>query len=327
MVMSKRIGWIDTTKGFCILLMVLGHYQLSPFWMKDLIYSFHMPIFFVMSGILASPKYSYWHYISGKFYSLFLPFILLSFIIGGGQLLVCGNINNFFSDVIVKSLINNEPSSQPLWFLYTLFITDMIYYPFRSTSIKRKNIAVVICVGIGILLLSNGIRLPLRFDIIPFSLGYYIVGSIISHHIIKFGVRNTFSKSLKIFILCFWLLYIPLVLNLKSYDLYCGIGAWYSFLVAVLGSILVLITIIVIHVKLNYRIHRFCLMISINAIAIIAFHSKLFWVADMIRGSVTLLSSNLLFTIFVIFIQLFGMSLISSFFNNYLSICVGKYKR
>ena len=46
---EKRIFWIDALRGIGIFLVVLGH----TFWKgHNVIYAFHMPLFFFISGIL-----------------------------------------------------------------------------------------------------------------------------------------------------------------------------------------------------------------------------------------------------------------------------------
>ena len=60
MSISKRIEYIDIARGIGILLVVMGHNDfslISPFLFK-LIYSFHMPLFFFMSGIFFKPHSS-----------------------------------------------------------------------------------------------------------------------------------------------------------------------------------------------------------------------------------------------------------------------------
>ena len=46
-----RIDWIDLTKGIAIFLMVCGHTSI-PLSISNWIWSFHMPLFFIISGIL-----------------------------------------------------------------------------------------------------------------------------------------------------------------------------------------------------------------------------------------------------------------------------------
>ena len=53
--MNKRIGWIDIAKGVTILLVIVGH-TLIGYKVNDYIYAFHMPLFFICSGLLFKPK-------------------------------------------------------------------------------------------------------------------------------------------------------------------------------------------------------------------------------------------------------------------------------
>ena len=53
----KRVPYVDIAKGIGIILVVMGHNDfalIAPFAHK-LIYSFHMPMFFFMSGMFFKP--------------------------------------------------------------------------------------------------------------------------------------------------------------------------------------------------------------------------------------------------------------------------------
>lgn len=52
MLSDKRIQYLDYTKGFAILLMVFGHVEVCNPHIFNWIYSFHMPIFFIICGML-----------------------------------------------------------------------------------------------------------------------------------------------------------------------------------------------------------------------------------------------------------------------------------
>lgn len=54
MVDSNRIVSFDILKGGGILLVILGHIQI-PYMLKTVIYSFHMPLFFFVSGCFFRP--------------------------------------------------------------------------------------------------------------------------------------------------------------------------------------------------------------------------------------------------------------------------------
>ncbi|MBF1069294.1 MAG: acyltransferase family protein, partial [Prevotellaceae bacterium] len=46
---TKRIEALDIAKGIGIILVIIGH--MSSSYLRDWIYSFHMPLFFIISGI------------------------------------------------------------------------------------------------------------------------------------------------------------------------------------------------------------------------------------------------------------------------------------
>ena len=53
--MASRIKSIDIAKGIGILLVVLGQSVASDSCVKAYIYSFHMPLFFVLAGMVVRP--------------------------------------------------------------------------------------------------------------------------------------------------------------------------------------------------------------------------------------------------------------------------------
>lgn len=55
MKINNRIDFVDTARGIAMLLVILGHCQLSAdCTIEKLIYSFHMPLFFFLSGMFAT---------------------------------------------------------------------------------------------------------------------------------------------------------------------------------------------------------------------------------------------------------------------------------
>lgn len=53
---QPRIAEIDTARGFGLLLMVLGHILTLDSRVHSWIYSFHMPLFFFLSGLVLRPS-------------------------------------------------------------------------------------------------------------------------------------------------------------------------------------------------------------------------------------------------------------------------------
>ena len=52
----ERLVFIDNAKGIGIILMILGHIPNMPEFFHSWIYSFHMPLFFFISGYLFNEK-------------------------------------------------------------------------------------------------------------------------------------------------------------------------------------------------------------------------------------------------------------------------------
>ena len=53
---KQRLSWLDITKGFLMILVVIGHYPGElDFPLSKYIYWFHMPAFFISSGMFFKP--------------------------------------------------------------------------------------------------------------------------------------------------------------------------------------------------------------------------------------------------------------------------------
>ena len=56
---KKRITWIDAAKGLAILLVIAGHTTDSGSFTHNIIFSFHIPLFFILSGYTFKPSNSW----------------------------------------------------------------------------------------------------------------------------------------------------------------------------------------------------------------------------------------------------------------------------
>ncbi len=74
--MKTRLAYIDNLRGFCLALMILGHAGLTLAG-KNLIYSFHMPVFYFLAGLLyRGPSPSVPLFLARKARTLLLPYAL-----------------------------------------------------------------------------------------------------------------------------------------------------------------------------------------------------------------------------------------------------------
>lgn len=79
---KKRIVLYDVIKGVGIILMVIGHTCVQPLY--NWIYCFHMPLFFIISGLFFQPKrYTIMEFLTKRYRQLLLPLIIFTpFVIG-----------------------------------------------------------------------------------------------------------------------------------------------------------------------------------------------------------------------------------------------------
>ncbi len=48
--LSQRIGWLDALRGFAMLCVIMGHLSGMDQQAKIWLYSFHMPLFYIILG-------------------------------------------------------------------------------------------------------------------------------------------------------------------------------------------------------------------------------------------------------------------------------------
>lgn len=154
---KSRLSYIDISKGWAILMVLVGH--LAQFCVKgesadgvfNFVYSFHMPLFFFLSGYVVSlsrDKINYnlaWTFVLKKMKSLLIPFFVWGVVI----YLMCNhNINiNEIGNRVVEVFV--KPDGNAPWFLITLFSIQMFFLLFCLISNIISNNKIAEYVGGG----------------------------------------------------------------------------------------------------------------------------------------------------------------------------------
>lgn len=166
--MNSRLDWIDISKFLGVSLVVLGHMD-SPY--SRLIYSFHMPLFFFISGFFLplNEKYSISLLRNAK--KTFTPFfvflsiaLILEFIkrglLGRPQINILHDIFHALYKMDYPALSNHY--GFVLWFLPALFVSKslciLILKYFKGKLITSSAIVILA------FLLSSHIDLPFALD-------------------------------------------------------------------------------------------------------------------------------------------------------------------
>lgn len=165
---KKRIEWIDIAKGLLIILVVMGHvtssyhaanmYSNAPLlnFSHQLIYSFHMPAFMFISGLLFRAKTDKKSQVKNILLSYGVPYLFFSFLWWIFKFVLSGIVNSQLglTDLL---LIPVFPISF-MWFIYALLIIEIIQVVIGD-KLNRSNkiIHVGVCFILYILssMLSN----------------------------------------------------------------------------------------------------------------------------------------------------------------------------
>lgn len=225
---NKRLTVFDVVKGLGIILVVFAHvnYTNAPL---TYIYSFHMPLFFIISGIFFDKKkYTFLQFVKNRFFRLICPYLFFYVLILLFKTAIA-LISNGFSAIAFDSV--KEPFIQmfiaqgsakvvsaPLWFIPCLFVVEVLYY-FISKLKPYFNVPICIALAVGGWLLETRFRgvaayLPWSIDSALFSIGFYALGNLTADYL-KRGIKKLQEHKYKILIssalalLCFLVL-IPL---------------------------------------------------------------------------------------------------------------------
>lgn len=133
---SKRLDWIDIAKGIAIILVIVGHTVPNPSPLRHAIFSFHMPVFFILAGYTFRPK-PWGELLGGSVSRLLVPYLILAlawqvptFLMSGAPLtgaVLVGGLETlvFASGVDVPGF--GVAAVGMAWFLGALFTSRLLF--------------------------------------------------------------------------------------------------------------------------------------------------------------------------------------------------------
>lgn len=164
---TNRLEWVDTAKGLGLLLVFIGHLK-TPFG-ATWVYTFHMPLFFFLSGLVY--KHIYWSEFIGKrfkrlvipYFSLGVVIFLVWFIIYAFQ----GKCNAEYWDMLHDFLV--QRGFWTVWFLAALFVASILQWAVVSIAKDKKLLifilSSVLCLLAFIYYRFGGTVLPWCIDV------------------------------------------------------------------------------------------------------------------------------------------------------------------
>lgn len=251
----RRDSTFDIAKGIVIFLVMIGH--LVPFngFIFRVIFSFHMPFFFILSGYFAPQNLegiNLWGYIKKRFIRLMIPSYCwkIFWVITG--IITCSGLKNAVYTIFFAS--NTE------WFMHTIFEVTVLMLVFSSIMAKVEkfqinpivfsSVVVSMAMIFNDYVVNHGYHdptfLPIKPDTLAVSFSFAVIGFIIR----KYDVVNKFffiknkTQLISTIPLIFMLIFLADYNARDSYvnicNAYHGKSALTFYLVAILFSLLVL---------------------------------------------------------------------------------------
>ena len=138
---------IDIVRGILILLVVIGHG--APNIAHDIIFLFHMPLFFVLSGVLLQRKCLLQvSYIKKKIFDLMIPylaFLTIDFLL----------IRRLDAPIMLVRMLYGGRSISGVYWYMTCYVSALIIFHLIVSKFSDKSVKCIILAGGGIAVLES----------------------------------------------------------------------------------------------------------------------------------------------------------------------------
>ncbi|MDD9941564.1 MAG: acyltransferase family protein [Myxococcales bacterium] len=190
---SARIDWVDTAKALGIVAIVVGHDPGLPIPVRDFLYTFHVPLFFFMSGVLVKPEHlraPFGQHVrrgAGRLLTPYVFFWTISFGLWCAFQSVAGKPPWTQTEVAAEHLVGFvlgtsqglEAVNGPLWFYTALFTSTLaLYWLARPTApwVLPAALAALALLQAGVVNALAGQRVPWNLDLLPIATLFYGAG-------------------------------------------------------------------------------------------------------------------------------------------------------
>lgn len=329
-----RNRYIDTVKAVGIFLVILGHHETV---FTQWIFSFHMPLFFFLSGIFHKNYSSYKVFLEKKIKSLIIPYfffaitLFLFWLVLGRHFgeakfkntPILESLNGVFMGTQISGISSMEWGII-LWFLLTLFIISNVYY--FISKINNTLIIILVNIFLGTIGFYYNYYKPTYLDIWHFTVALNAIQFYSMGVILKDKILNLDKISYKWIFLLFIINYVSNYYNgkidMQSLNYGNNILLFYVSAFSGIGFIIVLIR----NLEIYNRILDF---IGTNTMIILAYHLRCMTFIKfvfMVVG-IKVINDNTIYNIFFSIIQLLICFPIIIILNKYFPKFVGKYNK
>lgn len=184
---SPRLDWLDIAKGITAFFVILGHTVSHESVFRGLIFSFHMPLFFILAGYTFRKK-EWRGLLESSFTRLVIPYLLMVLVWNVPHYLMSTETLNFngVTQVALTAFFasgtlvprTNIAAVGMSWFLMALFFARLIFNAVIRISEKTRNPHVwSFCICLSFFLAGKTIGSVFKIYL-PFSIDVSLVGTL-----------------------------------------------------------------------------------------------------------------------------------------------------
>lgn len=187
---DPRLDWPDLCKGAGILLMSLGHSSIPPSWAAAWIYSFHMPLFFFVSGWFFTLRPGgVWATIRHKAFPILMPclsYSIAKWLWDAASALLGGGAADWNALLGVALQWPDTPWPGYVWFFAGLFVAEAVLALLLKVLGDKDLPLLAACFALAALVWlyakNGGARLPWHADAALLLLPYLALGRAARRH-------------------------------------------------------------------------------------------------------------------------------------------------
>jgi fucose 4-O-acetylase-like acetyltransferase len=217
---SSRVSWIDYARGIAIILVCyrhvfegskeagipVGNYNFLEY-INIFLYSFRMPLFFIISGIFITQslqKKGIRSYLENRARSILYPYFVWGFIQLSLQIIFTKYTNGHPTIGSYLNLFYLPREVAQFWYLYALFNVSILYalskYYLKFTAIHNMILGIILFY-ISSVIYNQNIKTGPIFDIFHYYI-FFSIGDFVSNYLLDQKNKKYFESGKSVLLMC-----------------------------------------------------------------------------------------------------------------------------
>lgn len=194
--LKKRLDYIDIAKSLGMLTIIWGHIATGR--TVTFVYTFHIPLFFVLSGmVFVRDKYpDFGSFLKRRLQTLIIPYVIYSFITWAiwavFSYITHAKVVSYWMPLLETFIAQGSEGylvhNVPLWFVSCLFVIELLYYWISLLTDVWNIIICLLCAVLSYVLVNyctifDFTTLPWSIEVAMAAIIFYAIGHILIKHI------------------------------------------------------------------------------------------------------------------------------------------------